>query len=134
MDILQEIKEILGNDYEFCEMMPVPKIKQILEQNNQDYCDEVAFVLNAGSVGIEMTLFLSGDNIVAGYDCCIKDWKLNGEWTSYSTIPDKVNLNADNIEKEMFMVLDKFVQQENLSYTDLNREKVIEDENGIIKY
>jgi hypothetical protein len=123
MNKLEEIKKILGKDYEFQSRMYPQKVKQVLEQNDESCCDEVVYVLNAGCVNIEMTLFLSGASLVAGYDCCIKDRELNGDWISYDTIPDEVNLDVDDIETEMFRILDAFVQKEKLSYTELNSEK-----------
>jgi len=48
-----------------------------------------------------------------GYYCCVKQ---NGEWQSYNEIFEKVNFDTPDIEKEMFRVLHKYVEEKGLNF------------------
>ena len=53
-----------------------------------------------------------------GYDLLVVDSPLNPEWICYESLPDEVRYNAWNLEREMFRVLDRAVEQFDLSYTE----------------
>jgi hypothetical protein len=120
MDTLQNLKQRLGTDYQFNVTLSLENLRKILNENYESFADEVVFVLNAGCVNIEATIYLSAKGLSIGYDCCILDSDLDGDWISYDSIPDKVNLDVDNMEAEMFRVLDKFVTEHGLSYFECN--------------
>lgn len=120
MNTLENLKERLGNAYSFHSELTRQKLKEILAKQDISYANTVAFVLNAGCVNIEATVFLSADGLIVGYDCCVKDRKENGDWIRYDVIPEPVNLDAEDIELEMFQVLDRFVAEQGLSYTECN--------------
>jgi hypothetical protein len=131
MNVLENLKQMLGNDYSFHAILSLEKTREVLKENDVNFADEVAFVLNAGQVNIEATIFVShlskdGGKIVMGigYDCCIKDRELGGDWISYDAISDEVNLNVDDMEAEMFRVLDKFVFEHGLSYFNYNGSEI----------
>jgi hypothetical protein len=99
-------------------------LKKILEGNYESFADEVVFVLNAGCVNIEATIYLTSKGLTIGYDCCIKDRVIDGDWISYDSIPDEVNLDVDDMESEMFRVLDNFVTEHGLSYFNFNGSEI----------
>jgi hypothetical protein len=126
MITLEELKQRLGTEYQFQVTLSLENLRKILNSNYDSFADEVVFVLNAGFVNIEATIYLTAKGLTIGYDCCIKDRELNGDWISYDVIPDEVNLDVDDMEAEMFRVLDKFVTKHGLSYfayNDSNLEK-----------
>ena len=120
MDTLQNLKQRLGTDYQFNVTLSLENLRKILNENYESFADEVVFVLNAGCVNIEATIYLSAKGLSIGYDCCIKDRDLDGDWISYNSIPDKVNLDVNDMEAEMFRVLNKFVTEHGLSYFEFN--------------
>jgi len=124
MNALKNLKRKLGKDYQFNAKLSLEKLQEILKQNDESYADEVVFVLNAGCVNIEATVFLSPEGLTIRYDCCIKDRELDGDWISYDVISDEVNLNADDMESEMFKVLDLFVAERGLSYFECNSSEI----------
>jgi hypothetical protein len=127
MNTLENLKQMLGDDYSFHATLSQEKVREVLKENDVNYADEVVFVLNVGYVNIEATIFVSslskdGSKIIMNisYDCCIKDRELDGDWISYDSIPDDVNLDVDDMEIEMFRVLDNFVAEHGLSYFEFN--------------
>ena len=63
-----------------------------------------------------------------GYDCCRKS---DGEWESFDTISDEVNLDVPSIENEMFRVLDKFAEENNLSYFTQEQENDFDEDDDL---
>jgi hypothetical protein len=130
MNTLENLKQMLGDDYSFHATLSLEKVREVLKENDVNFTDEVVFVLNAGHVNIEATIFVSslskdGSIIMSiGYDCCIKDRELRGDWISYDSIPDDINLNVEDMEAEMFRVLDKFVFEHGLSYFNYNGSEI----------
>jgi hypothetical protein len=127
MYTLENLKQMLGDDYSFHATLSLEKVREVLKENDVNFADEVVFMLNAGYVNIEATIFVSslskdGSQIIMriSYDCCIKDREFDGDWISYDSIPDEVNLDVEDIETEMFKVLDKFVTEHGLSYFEFN--------------
>ena len=131
MDTLQNLKQRLGTDYQFKVTLALENLKRILEGNYESFADEVVFVLNAGCVNIEATIYLSAKGLTIGYDCCIKDRVIDGDWISYDSIPDEVNLDVDDMEAEMFRVLDKFVTEHGLSYFNFNGSEIKDKKESI---
>jgi len=120
MYLLQELKEMLGDDYKFSASLTTEQVKEILQNKDFTYSDDVPFVLEAGNLDVEITIFTDNERIWLGYDCC---HKVDGEWESYDVIPDAVNLDVKDIEAEMFRVLDKFAEENGLSYFNQEQEQ-----------
>lgn len=118
MNDFENLKEQLGDAYNFHAEFSEQKLKEILAEQDMSYADTVVLVLNAGCVNIEATVFLSANSLTIGYDCCVKDREDDGDWISYDVIPEPVNLDAENMEQEMFQILDRFVTEKGLSYTE----------------
>lgn len=110
---LNELKMLLGDECEFKALLTTARVKEILENKEFSYSDHVPFVLEVGNLDIEITIFADMEKLWLGYDCC---QKVDGEWESYDVIPDPVNLDVEDIEAEMFRVLDNFAKENGLSY------------------
>lgn len=126
METLIHLKKELGSAYLFTAKHSNEELQQILKSNLNKHADEVPYSLEAGCVNIEATIFHDGNRLYTGYDICVRTHDAPMEWSSYASIPDKVNLNSGNMEQEMFNVLDRFVKENNLSYTELNNLKSID--------
>lgn len=125
---LEDLKELLGGDYKFTALLSAEKVQEILTKNDFEYSDDVPFVLEAGKLDIEITIFADSDHMWLGYDCCRKS---DGEWESFDTISDEVNLDVPSIENEMFRVLDKFAEENNLSYFTQEQENDFDEDDDL---
>jgi len=111
---LDTIKEVLGDDYRFHPSKTIDEVKRILTTNEMTDNNDVAFMLEAGNLDIEITIYWDDDeHPYLGYYCCLRE---NGEWSSYGSIDDEVNLDVPDLETEMFRVLDKFAEEQGLSF------------------
>jgi len=141
---LEKLKKELGSRYSFEMAMPPKDVKIILGNNNNDFfSDLVVFSLLAGCVGIEATImdrclrpekppetdgkvkqFYNPNAVVTDlfirYDVIIRAKQVNGEWCSYEPLAIPVNLDAEDIEQEMFDILFNFAQGQSLSFTEWN--------------
>ena len=125
---LEDLKELLGDDYKFTALLSAEKVQEIIEKNDFEYSDDVPFVLEAGNLDIEITIFADNEHMWLGYDCCRKS---DGEWESFDTISDEVNLDVPSIENEMFRVLDKFAEENNLSYFTQEQENDFDEDDDL---
>lgn len=125
---LEKMKETLGSRYSFHQSKSIDDIKKILETGEMEGNDTVPFVLEVGNLDIEMNINNSATGVLTdngvetspltlSYYCCVCT---NGEWESYDDIPYTVNLDAPDIETEMFSVLDRFALERCLSFFDEN--------------
>jgi len=126
LNSLALFKGHLGGAYEFTQKYTNQEVQKIMKSNSPEYADEVPYSLAAGCVNLEMTLFYNGKRLYAGYDVCVRSTEAPMQWSSYSSLPDKVNLKAEDMEEEMFRILDEFVMKNNLSYTELNELKGVD--------
>jgi len=91
----------------------------VVDMGNYDKADSTTdrcyFILEAGNLDIELCLFVKNDSSeeYLGYYCCEK---VNGTWESYDEIYEKVNLDVPDIEKEMFRVLEKYAEENGLTF------------------
>lgn len=53
-----------------------------------------------------------------GYDVMVRDSPECPEWSCYESLQEEVRYNAWNLEREMFLVLDRAVTRLGLSYTE----------------
>lgn len=121
---LEATKEILGDDYSFHQTKTVDEVKRILETGAMEGNDTTPFVLVAGNLDIEMNIDNFAMGVIAengakteplslSYFCCVRK---DGEWESFEEIPDAVNLDAADLEQEMFRILKKFAEEHELSF------------------
>jgi hypothetical protein len=120
---LDAMKKVLGDDYGFHQSKTVEEVKRILETGEMPDENNVPFVLEAGNLDIEITIRYGMGVITQngaepepmsiGYFCCVRE---NGEWASHDNIDENVNLDAPDIESEMFRVLVKYAEEQSLSF------------------
>ena len=58
----------------------------------------------------------------------VKDTPESAEWICYENLQEEVRYNVWNLEREMFLVLDRAVEQFGLSYTECNFQKLDNNE------
>ncbi len=58
------------------------------------------------------------------YEFLFKDTPDSTEWICYDTLNDEMKYNVLNLEKEMFNILNREVNEYGLSYTDCNFEVI----------
>lgn len=128
MTRLKELKTELGSRYEYKRLLSGKEISALQKENPSAFDMQTAAILQAGCVKLEVTLYKQGGQIKAGYDMFVKENPEDSMWINFGSPTDVVSIN----ENEMFFVLDKAVQGNNLSYTECNFEildgKVIKPE------
>ena len=78
----------------------------------------IAASLAVGVVKLEAVVYWNNGKYSLGYDLLVKDTPLSPDWICYENLPDPVRYNAWNLEREMFLVLDRAVDKYGLSYTE----------------
>ena len=77
---------------------------------------EIAF-LQVGVVRLDAVIYWVHGKYQLGYDLMVKDSEDSPDWLCYESLDEEVRYNAWNLEREMFQVLDRAVEQYGLSYT-----------------
>ena len=67
---------------------------------------------------LEAVVYWNNGKYSLGYDLLVKDTPLSPDWICYENLPDPVRYNAWNLEREMFLVLDRAVDKYGLSYME----------------
>lgn len=80
--------------------------------------------LTAGVVRLDAVIYWSNGQYQLGYDLMVKDTPTSPMWICYDSLPDEVRYNAWNLEREMFLVLDRAVESYGLSYTECSFPKL----------
>ena len=118
VQLLRQIKKELKDGYLFDQWFTPAKVQSMLSWNEP--CDTaiVAASLSAGFVRLDAVIYWANGKFHLGYDLMVKDSPISWEWICYESLPDEVRYNAWNLEREMFQVLDRAVEQFGLSYTE----------------
>ena len=74
--------------------------------------------LTVGIVKLEAILYWYNGKYSLGYDVMVRDAPECPEWSCYESLQEEVRYNAWNLEREMFLVLDRAVTRLGLSYTE----------------
>lgn len=114
----RQIKKELKDGYRFDQWFTPAKVQSMLSWDEP--CDTaiVASSLTAGLVRLDAVVYWANGTFHLGYDLMVKDSPISREWICYESLPDEVRYNAWNLEREMFQVLDRAVEQFDLSYTE----------------
>ena len=120
MKRFKEIKRQLGEKYSFDRPMSDRDVFLVQRNPPQNFTETVAASLVVGCVKIEAILFKTKDGISLCYDVFVKDIPDTNGWICYDTPTDNVRLK----ESEMFVVLDRIVLENGLSYTECCFEKL----------
>lgn len=120
----KRLKKLLGKGYSFEQKMSAEKVKLFLEKLEGTNHFWVAAALAVGVVKLEAVIYWNNGKYALGYDLMVKDSVYSPEWICYESLPDEVRYNVWNLEREMFQVLDRAVEEYGLSYTECNFPKV----------
>lgn len=120
----KRIKKQLGTGYFFEQRLSPAVVQNLLGMLGGSNHFIIAASLTAGVVKLEAVVYWSNGKYSLGYDLMVKDTPDSPEWICYENLPEEVRYNAWNLEREMFQVLDRAVEQYGLSYTECRFPKV----------
>lgn len=120
MSKLKNLKRTLGNRYIFEKHLTEKQIRELQNEKPKDFTDMSAVSMTAGCVKIEAVLYKTYDEIGLAYDVFVKDTPDSSEWICYDNPTDPISLK----ERELFAILDRIVENNELSYTECNFEIV----------
>ena len=110
----KQLKKKLGSQYDFRRLISEREIAQIQKRNPPGLELQTVAFLIIGCMKIEAVLYKQNGRMRLGYDVFVKDTPDSPEWVCYDSLQDPVQLG----EAAMFTILDHFVRQNHLSYTD----------------
>lgn len=113
----KRLKKELGNAYCYEQRLTPAVVKGLLETLDGGNHFLVAASLQVGVVKLEAVVYWVNGKYALGYDLMVKDTPDSPDWICYENLPDEVRYNVWNLEREMFLVLDRAVEQFGLSYT-----------------
>lgn len=122
----KRLKKRLGEGYFFEQRLSPAVVKNLLETLGGSNHFLVASSLTAGVVKLDAVVYWNNGKYQLGYDLMVKDSTESTEWLCFESLPDEVQYNVWNLEREMFQVLDRAVEEYGLSYTECNFPKVNE--------
>ncbi len=114
----KRLKKQLGDGYFFEQRLSAAVVKNLLTQLTGSNTFLVAASLTAGVVRLEAVVYWNAGRYSLGYDLMVKDTPDSPDWVCYESIQDEVRYSAWNLEREMFLVLDRAVERYGLSYTE----------------
>lgn len=124
----KRLKKLLGDRYFFEQRLSAAVVKNLLEMLDGSNHFLIAASLTAGVVKLEAVVYWNNGKYSLGYDLMVKDAPDSLEWICYEYLPEEVRYNVWNLEREMFLALDRAVVQFGLSYTECNFRKVDESD------
>lgn len=114
----RKVRKELKDRYYFRQMLTANMVQMFLSGLEPSSLPIVAASLTAGVVRLEAVIYWDKERHNLGYDLMVKDSPESLEWICYESLPDEVRYNVWNLEREMFRVLDRAVEQYGLSYTE----------------
>ena len=114
----RQVKKAVKEGYHFDQWFTPAKVHSMLSWDEPCNSAIVASSLTAGFVRLDAVIYWEQGKYHLGYDLMVKDGPFSRAWICYESLPDEVRYNAWNLEREMFQVLDRAVEQFGLSYTE----------------
>ena len=114
----RQVKKAVKEGYHFEQWFAPAKVQSMLNWDGPCNSAIVASSLTAGFVRLDAVIYWANGKFHLGYDLMVKDHPFSREWICYESLTDEVRYNAWNLEREMFQVLDRAVEQFGLSYTE----------------
>lgn len=114
----KRLKKQLGSGYQFEQRFSAKNLARMLQRLGGSNHFLIAASLAVGAVKLEAVVYWNNGKYSLGYDLLVKDTPLSPDWICYENLPDPVRYNAWNLEREMFLVLDRAVDKYGLSYTE----------------
>lgn len=124
----KRLKKLLGQGYFFEQRLSAAVVKNLLEMLNGSNHFLIAASLTVGVVKLDAVVYWNNGKYSLGYDLMVKDAPDSTEWICFENLQEEVRYNVWNLEREMFLVLDRAVSQYGLSYTECNFRKVDESD------
>lgn len=117
MNKQRKLKKELKGGYRFQQKFsPATVARMLTRLYSSDSIIEAA-TLQVGVVRLDAVLYWSCGGYRLGYDLMVRDGSSSPDWICYESLGDEVRYNVWNLEREMFQVLDRAVEQYGLSYT-----------------
>lgn len=110
----RDLQRSLGNRYSYERLLSDREIQKLRREISADFSETIAAVLTAGCLRLNTVLYLSGKELLLGYDVFVKDDPASPEWIFYDSLSDPVSLK----ETDMLRILDRMVSEHGLSYTE----------------
>ena len=120
----KRLKKQLGDGYFFEQRLSAAVVKNLLDMLGGSNHFLIAASLTVGAVKLDAVVYWSNGKYSLGYDLMVKDTPESAEWICYENLQEEVRYNVWNLEREMFLVLDRAVEQFRLSYTECNFPKM----------
>ena len=114
----KKLKKQLGEGYRFQQYRSTEAVYTLLRSLTGRQHFVIVAALTVGMVKLEAILCWQGGSYQLGYDLLVKDTPESKAWICYENLSDQVRYQVRNLEREMFQVLDRAVQQYGLSYTE----------------
>lgn len=114
----KRVKKILGKDYAFEQRLSPAVVQNLLGMLGGSNHFLIAASLTVGVVKLEAVVYWSNGKYSLGYDLMVKDAPDSTDWICYENLQEEVRYHVWNLEREMFQVLDRAVEQYGLSYTE----------------
>ena len=123
------LKKQLGEEYFFEQRLSAAVVKNLLDMLEGSNHFLIAASLAVGVVKLEAVVYWSNGKYSLGYDLMVKDAPDSTDWICYENLQEEVRYHVWNLEREMFQVLDRAVEQYGLSYTECSF-PVLDDSNS----
>ena len=120
----KQLRKQLGDGYRFYQRLSSGEAKRLLSQMDGGNHFQVAAILTAGVVKLEAVVYWNNGRYALGYDLMVKDSPDSPDWICYESLAEEVRYSVRNLEREMFQVLNRAVEQYGLSYTECRFSKV----------
>lgn len=120
----KRLKKLLGERYVFQQRLTPAMVSGLLETLDGSNHFLIAASLTAGVVKLEAVVYWNNGKYALGYDLMVKDTPDSPDWICYENLTEEVRYHVWNLEREMFLVLDRAVEQYGLSYTECRFPKV----------
>lgn len=114
----KRLKKLLGTGYRFEQKLSAEDVADLLERLEGGNHFWIAAALAVGAVKLEAVVYWNNGKYSLGYDLMVKDTPFSPEWICYENLSDPVRYDVRNLEREMFLVLDRAVEKYSLSYTE----------------
>lgn len=125
----KRVKKILGKDYAFEQRLSPAVVQNLLGMLGGSNHFLIAASLTVGVVKLEAVVYWSNGKYSLGYDLMVKYAPDSTDWICYENLQEEVRYHVWNLEREMFQVLDRAVEQYGLSYTECSF-PVLDDSNS----
>ena len=112
------IRKQVGSRYEFERRYSGIEIRRLRLENHPEQRTLSFAILTAGCVKLEAVLYQNEDGLTVGYDLFVREKPSDPEWICYDSLSDPVELNDRKMENVMCKILDHYVRESGLSYTE----------------